>query len=137
MVFWFCFSSILPVQCKWTAWFTLGEAWHNYHHAFPWDYRASELGTPFNTTANLIDALAFFGVIYDRRTATGKMVENRIAKTGDGTYKQFKMYVKLINHPLDTLFSKLFGSKSEIIEKVNNNDINQNLEDKTEKNKAD
>lgn len=53
-----------------------GEGWHNYHHAFPWDYRAAELGSPLNLTCTLIDFLAQFGIIYDRREATAAMVSD-------------------------------------------------------------
>lgn len=52
----------------------MGEGWHNYHHAFPWDYRASEYGTPLNLTGTLIDILAKWGAIWDRKTATANMV---------------------------------------------------------------
>lgn len=51
-----------------------GEGWHNYHHAFPWDYRAAELGTPYNLTCKFIDFFAKYGAIYDRREATATMV---------------------------------------------------------------
>lgn len=45
-----------------------------FQHAFPWDYRAAELGTPFNATCHLIDFLAKYGIIFDRREATDAMV---------------------------------------------------------------
>lgn len=35
----------------------LGEGWHNYHHAFPWDYKAAELG---NYRANITTAFIDF-----------------------------------------------------------------------------
>lgn len=37
-------KNILPVENKMASMLSLGESFHNYHHAFPWDYRASELG---------------------------------------------------------------------------------------------
>jgi len=50
----------------------LGEGWHNWHHAFPYDYSCSELGISqqFNPTRFLIDTFAAFGLAYDRKTAT-------------------------------------------------------------------
>lgn len=57
-----------------------GEGWHNYHHAFPWDYRAAELGSPLNLTCKFIDFFAKYGVIYDRREATSNMVRKKIQK---------------------------------------------------------
>jgi stearoyl-CoA desaturase (delta-9 desaturase) len=56
------------------AFLAAGEGWHNYHHAFPWDYRAAELGSPLNATCAIIDFLAKYGIIYDRREATANMV---------------------------------------------------------------
>lgn len=38
------FSNMEPRENVTVAVMTLGEGWHNYHHAFPWDYRSSELG---------------------------------------------------------------------------------------------
>lgn len=36
--------TILASELMAMTWMTLGESSHNYHHAFPWDYRASEGG---------------------------------------------------------------------------------------------
>lgn len=45
-----------------TAFFTVGEGWHNYHHIFPWDYKAAELGSyGLNWTVALIDFFAKIG----------------------------------------------------------------------------
>lgn len=39
-----------------------GEGWHNYHHVFPWDYKAAELGGPGNNiTCWMIDQCAKIG----------------------------------------------------------------------------
>lgn len=39
-----------------------GEGWHNYHHVFPWDYKAAELGGfSLNFTSWLIDQCAKIG----------------------------------------------------------------------------
>lgn len=35
---------IQPRECDWVSWLSMGEGYHNYHHAFPYDYSASELG---------------------------------------------------------------------------------------------
>ncbi|XP_054265594.1 acyl-CoA Delta-9 desaturase-like [Macrosteles quadrilineatus] len=66
---------------------TLGEGWHNYHHAFPWDYRSSELGYfRFNFTTRFIDFCAKMGWAHDLKSASLKMVQQRAKRTGDGTY---------------------------------------------------
>lgn len=42
--------------------FAMGEGWHNYHPAFPWDYKNSELrDRHLNNNAALIDFFAKIG----------------------------------------------------------------------------
>lgn len=39
-----------------------GEGYHNYHHTFPWDYKAAELGDhSSNLTTLIIDIFAKLG----------------------------------------------------------------------------
>eukprot|EP00398_MALV-I-01_sp_L67-1_P000727 gene727-14_t len=47
----------------------LGEGWHNWHHAYPWDYAASELDwyQQYNPTKMVIDIAAFFGLVTGRK----------------------------------------------------------------------
>jgi stearoyl-CoA desaturase (delta-9 desaturase) len=52
--------------------FSGGEGWHNFHHAYPWDYAASETAAVdvfwrFNLTKFWIDSLAALGLVYDRK----------------------------------------------------------------------
>ena len=106
------------------ALFAVGEGWHNYHHAFPWDYRASELGSPLNLTGFLIDVLAKIGFVYDRKEATHNMVKNRVLRTGDGSHKAYgseegrRAFTKLFNiwkHPSNPTYNSLFSPKPKII----------------------
>lgn len=63
-----------------------GEGWHNYHHVFPWDYKAGELGNyRTNFTTGFIDMFASIGWAYDLKTVAKDMIKKRAAKTGDGT----------------------------------------------------
>ncbi|GLV39964.1 Desaturase 1 [Carabus blaptoides fortunei] len=77
--------NIKPVESLLVSFLAGGEGWHNYHHTFPWDYRASEFGTKVNVTTHIIDMLAYLGLAYDLRTASKQMVQQRIERTGDGT----------------------------------------------------
>ncbi|GBM25176.1 Stearoyl-CoA desaturase 5 [Araneus ventricosus] len=63
----------------------VGESWHNYHHVFPWDYAASELGYTFNLTKVLIDVMAMIGLAYDLKTADPNAIKDRKLKSGDRT----------------------------------------------------
>ena len=50
---------------------SIGEGWHNWHHAFPHDYAASELGVSaqFNPTKLFIDLMARLGQVWGRKRA--------------------------------------------------------------------
>ena len=61
---------------------TLGEGYHNYHHAFPWDYRVSEWGWNKNITTVILDFLGKLGIAYDFHTASPEMIKARKLRTG-------------------------------------------------------
>eukprot|EP00929_Paragymnodinium_shiwhaense_P049815 TRINITY_DN2511_c0_g4_i1.p1 TRINITY_DN2511_c0_g4~~TRINITY_DN2511_c0_g4_i1.p1 ORF type:complete len:692 (+),score=181.48 TRINITY_DN2511_c0_g4_i1:63-2138(+) len=66
-------ASHLTTENGWVSIFALGEGWHNWHHAFSWDYAAAEMGAhlQFNPTKVFIDVMSFFGLAWDRKRATG------------------------------------------------------------------
>lgn len=82
-------SDMLPVENVYVSMFGLGEGWHNYHHTFPWDYRAAELGQYFNLTTAVIDFCSDMGWVWDRKYATPAMVKSRAIKRGDGTHCKY------------------------------------------------
>ncbi|XP_062535791.1 delta(9)-fatty-acid desaturase fat-7-like [Armigeres subalbatus] len=118
-------KSIWPVENMFVSLVAVGEGWHNYHHAFPWDYRASEYGTPLNLTGTLIDILADWGVIWDRKTATNNMVKNRVLRTGDKSHhtygtdegrSAFTTWFGIWRHPLNPTFNSIENPKPKIIQ---------------------
>nr|BAR72986.1 delta11-desaturase [Ostrinia furnacalis] len=79
-------KNICPTQNVLLNLAVLGEAFHNYHHVFPWDYRAAELGNQkMNPTTLFIDFFAWIGWAYDLKTASKEMIKSRSERTGDGT----------------------------------------------------
>nr|XP_034836871.1 acyl-CoA Delta(11) desaturase-like [Maniola hyperantus] len=79
-------KQIKPVQNYTLAIMTLGEGFHNYHHAFPWDYRSAELGNNWvNLTAKFIDFFAWVGWAYDLKAVPEDIVHSRANRTGDGS----------------------------------------------------
>ncbi|KAJ3620318.1 hypothetical protein MTP99_004279 [Tenebrio molitor] len=81
-------KNILPTQNLWVSYITNGEGFHNYHHAFPWDYKAAELGSYYgNWSTAFIDLMAKIGWAYDLKSVSAKMVEKRALRTGDGSWK--------------------------------------------------
>ncbi|GJQ73936.1 Desat1 [Trypoxylus dichotomus] len=78
---------INPAENFSVALLAMGEGWHNYHHAFPWDYKASELGKySLNWSTAFIDFFAKIGWAYDLKVASKDVIKKRILKTGDGTH---------------------------------------------------
>ena len=69
--------------------FAGGEGWHNYHHAFPWDYRAAEIGK-INGVRTHIDLWAKMGLAYDLKTASPDLIRSVIQNKGDGSYSIYK-----------------------------------------------
>jgi stearoyl-CoA desaturase (delta-9 desaturase) len=60
---------ILPCENLLVSIVAMGEGWHNFHHAYPYDYSANEHGWyQWNPTTLTLDILAIFGLVYDRRT---------------------------------------------------------------------
>ena len=65
----------------------LGEGWHNYHHVFPWDYKAAEPGNyKLNVTIAVIDFFALLGWVTDRKEPSPDLVKEIIKNRGDGSY---------------------------------------------------
>jgi stearoyl-CoA desaturase (Delta-9 desaturase) len=58
-------------QNVFTSVIAMGEGWHNYHHAYPYDYRASEFGwvSAWNPTTLLLDGFALLGLVWGRKQA--------------------------------------------------------------------
>ena len=56
-------------QNTWTSLVAVGEGWHNYHHKYPYDYRASEFGwwTEWNPTTLLLDTLSLLGLVWNTK----------------------------------------------------------------------
>uniref|UniRef100_A0A1B6FRL5 Fatty acid desaturase domain-containing protein n=1 Tax=Cuerna arida TaxID=1464854 RepID=A0A1B6FRL5_9HEMI len=79
-------SDIVPVESELVSICAMGEGWHNYHHTFPWDYKAAELGQKYNLTTSLLDLFASWGWAYDLRAATPAMVQHRVLRRGDGSH---------------------------------------------------
>ena len=65
-----------------------GEGFHNYHHTFPWDYSASELGPydVFNPATLVIDLYAKLGLAWDLKRPSPEAVAARCKATGEAGF---------------------------------------------------
>ncbi|KAF6213874.1 hypothetical protein GE061_011599 [Apolygus lucorum] len=79
--------TISPTENIYVGILAFGEGWHNYHHAFPWDYKTSEYsGYKTNISTAFIDFFSWLGWAYDLKTVRTEMIEKRALRTGDGTH---------------------------------------------------
>ncbi|RVE45355.1 hypothetical protein evm_009984 [Chilo suppressalis] len=69
-------------------WLFCLEGFHNYHHAFPWDYRATEHSfyNMLTPTVVFIDLMAKIGQAYDLKSVSPNIIKQRAHRTGDGTH---------------------------------------------------
>ncbi|XP_046916925.2 acyl-CoA desaturase [Dermatophagoides farinae] len=76
---------IKPTENRFTTYVTMGEAYHNYHHTFPWDYSASEFrwDVNYNPMTAFIDLCAWLNLAWDRKKVDRKMIEERLRKYGN------------------------------------------------------
>ncbi|CAH0673908.1 unnamed protein product [Spodoptera exigua] len=79
-------KNLQAVESWFVSFLSLGEGWHNYHHAFPWDYKAAELSMHFNLSASIIRFFERIGLAYHLKSASAHIVASRIKRTGDGTH---------------------------------------------------
>ncbi|XP_029177081.1 (11Z)-hexadec-11-enoyl-CoA conjugase-like [Nylanderia fulva] len=77
-------KSISPTENAVVSFISCGEGWHNYHHVFPWDYKAAELGNyKLNIATAFIDFFAYLGLAYDLKTASAKIVKKRALRNSE------------------------------------------------------
>lgn len=69
----------------------MGEGWHNYHHVFPWDYKAAELGKySVNATTFILDSFHKIGWCWDMKEPSKDLVKRVYEKYGDGTHEHLQ-----------------------------------------------
>lgn len=80
-------SRIRPTENIYVSIIAMGEGWHNYHHVFPWDYKAAELGNYVgNFTTMILDTFHRIGWAWDMKEPSKDLVRRVIEKYGDGTH---------------------------------------------------
>lgn len=72
--------AIEPRENYYVSLAAFGEGYHNYHHNFPWDYKAGESTAGFNFTSLFIEGMAWLGLAFNLRTASDEIVTSSKAK---------------------------------------------------------
>merc|ERR1719228_2465369 len=76
-------KTICPSQNMFVTFLALGEGFHNFHHTWPYDYRASEWGLKYNITTAIISLMGKLGLAYDLRIASPETIATQAAQTED------------------------------------------------------
>lgn len=71
--------TINPCENKLVTVLAHGEGWHNWHHTYPFDYAASELGvsSQYNPSKLFIDCCAKLGLVTGRKRATNTWAKSK------------------------------------------------------------
>lgn len=76
-----CSRTCYPKENLIVSILTNGEGYHNFHHTFPWDYRACEKGK-FSISTYLIDLFAKYGLAYDLKETDPVYMKEIVRKFG-------------------------------------------------------
>ena len=76
-------KNINPAENMFVSIGTMGEGYHNYHHTFPYDYRASEFSLKMNPTAIFIDFFAWIGWAYEKKTVSKEAIYRKMQRSGE------------------------------------------------------
>nr|XP_012215839.1 PREDICTED: acyl-CoA Delta(11) desaturase-like [Linepithema humile] len=83
-------KNICPTENIGVSLVMAGEGFHNYHHVFPWDYRASEYGWYIlNHSAFFIDVFAKIGWAYNLKRPSPKLIKRVAMDRGDGSHTKW------------------------------------------------
>ena len=72
-----------PTDNAFVCYAALGEGYHNYHHAFPFDYSTGEWGPALNITTVFLDFFAALGQVYDRKQVSQETILKMRQRKGD------------------------------------------------------
>ena len=72
-----------PAENYFVCFTAFGEGYHNYHHAFPFDYSTGEWGPILNVSTCFIDLFAALGQVYDRKQVSQETILKFRQRKGD------------------------------------------------------
>ena len=98
----------------WLAFFLLGENWHNFHHAFPSDYRNGSRWYQMDVHKWIIYLMSVFGLAWGLKCTEESRINAKIIKTQEGFDKQRKSNLALMQDKVNTMFSSVQQKISEI-----------------------
>jgi len=98
----------------------VGEGWHNWHHKYPFDYAASELGVlaQYNPTKLFIDTCAKLGLVWNRRRRPIKRHFNPILTQMNAVLMQINLILRRLTRRGHKLWYQSAVSKAIVAERL-------------------
>lgn len=107
---------IKAVENKFVSTVTGGEGWHNFHHVFPSDYRASEYGHEHDISTAVIELMKRIGWAYDLKETPQRLVKKWVKKFGDGSYSVVVQEVDSTDNVQTCQNNRTFNSNAETLQ---------------------
>ena len=98
----------------WMAPFLLGENWHNFHHAFPSDYRNGHKWYQLDVHKWITYALAKLGLIWDLNATQEVRIKAKMKETKQSFLDEQKEQLGLLQNKADNLMEDLTKKFTEL-----------------------
>lgn len=98
----------------WLALFLLGENWHNFHHAFPSDYRNGVKWYHFDVHKWIIYSLSKIGLAYDLNITDAKRIDAKVQHTALQNIEVNKTKLYNLQEKINDLFQNLQDKYNEL-----------------------
>lgn len=98
----------------WLALFLLGENWHNFHHAFPSDYRNGSRWYQMDVHKWIIYLMSVFGLAWGLKRTDEARINAKVIKTQEGFEKQRRSSLVLMQDKVNVMFSNVQQKISEL-----------------------
>jgi stearoyl-CoA desaturase (delta-9 desaturase) len=97
----------------WMALFLLGENWHNYHHAFPSDYRNGVKWYQFDVHKWIIYLMSVLGLAWDLERTPEVRIKAKMNETENYLIEQRRAQLVVVQNKVEQLISGLYSKISE------------------------
>lgn len=98
----------------WMAIFLLGENWHNFHHAFPSDYRNGSRWHQFDVHKWIIYLMSKLGLAWNLERTPEVRIQAKISEVNSQSIEVRKQKLQLLQNKADQLVEHLYAKLHEV-----------------------
>ncbi|NRB10063.1 MAG: fatty acid desaturase [Rickettsiaceae bacterium] len=103
----------------WLAFFLLGENWHNFHHAFPSDYRNGHKWYQTDVHKWIIYMMSKLGMAWDLKITASNRIEAKVSQTIELIKKSRQQKFEILQNRLNELVKTLQEKFNELEDSSN------------------